>query len=386
MCEQGKSIKAHLTSRVNFSNPLPKNLASVSIHVDNSVKSFFGDTHWLTSKALDHCPSACTITDSAANVIVSNLVLPGDRTPTKIYALLNLEPHSFTSLPLAETNVALMSYHAESELLVNYAYRVLQGFGLCIGIPDGEKQGGRKCENMLRRDSPFFRWCSASFGGDLYSCVFNVVPHVVRGINQSSEALAATWVSQTCERHNGYLAELMKHMRVDSMGRCHRNRDELAHPALLLARDADGIWWGKDSPVPLDDTGAKKMLIASSYKFFLSMENTAIDDYLTEKFFEGFLADTLLVYLGAPNARRAAPAPHSFVSALDFEGPAALAAFLVALAVDEPRRQSYLAWRRPAVRVSEGFAEAMRHDLVRLDNRSMLCRLCRLAHGHVEIT
>ena len=125
-------------------------------------------------------------------------------------------------------------------------------------------------------------------------------------------------------------------------------------------------------------SGPRKMLIAGHYKFFVSLENTILDDYVTEKFYEGFMTDTVMVYLGAPNAERYAPAPHSFVNALDFEGPEALAGFLAALAGDEARYRSYLAWKleRP-VRVTEEFAASMRHDLVNIDGSSMLCRLCR---------
>jgi hypothetical protein len=53
----------------------------------------------------------------------------------------------------------------------------------------------------------------------------------------------------------------------------------------------------------------------------VSLENTILDDYyVTEKFYEGFLADTVIVYLGAPNAQAYKPAQHSFVNALDFVG------------------------------------------------------------------
>ena len=78
-----------------------------------------------------------------------------------------------------------------------------------------------------------------------------VVPHVLRSApapaNKSEGALAAVWVSATCERHGGYLQELMRLMRIDSMGRCYRNREEGDHPA-LRATDVDGIWWGEGGP------------------------------------------------------------------------------------------------------------------------------------------
>ena len=147
-----------------------------------------------------------------------------------------------------------------------------------------------------------------------------------------------------------------------------------------LPQDEDGIWWGRGQNLP--DRAAGKRLIAGHYKFFVSLENTIMDDYVTEKFYEGFMTDTVMVYLGAPNAERYAPAPHSFINALDFEGPEALANFLKKLADDEARYGAYQAWKRGRpVRVAPGFAAAMRHDLVRLDGGSVLCRLCALARG-----
>jgi hypothetical protein len=148
--------------------------------------------------------------------------------------------------------------------------------------------------------------------------------------------------------------------------------------ACATLQDEDSIWWGKDNGLP-GGSGPKKMLVAGHYKFFVSLENTILEDYVTEKFYEGFMTDAVMVYLGAPNAERYAPAPHSFINALDFEGPAALAVFLKELAGDEERYGAYQAWKlaRPA-QVKEEFAASMRHDMVNLDQNSMFCRLCKL--------
>ncbi len=87
----------------------------------------------------------------------------------------------------------------------------------------------------------------------------------------------------------------------------------------------------------------------------------------------------LQVYLGAPNARTHAPAPHSYIDAADFPGPEALAAFLLALAADEPRYLAYSAWKRarPFV-LSPAFHAAIRNDALRGGRHSVVCRLCRL--------
>ena len=93
--------------------------------------------------------------------------------------------------------------------------------------------------------------------------------------------------------------------------------------------------------------------------------------------------DSVMVYLGAPDAPDFAPAPHSFVNALDFPGPAALAAFLRALAADPARYDSYLAWKRGPgpVRLSQRYRQSVRSTDRAAGVDSVPCRLCRLMGG-----
>ena len=331
--------------------------------------------------ALKECSRNCEVVQDQNNFDVSVHLFRVSRNldQGKVFAVLNIEPHSFEDLPTGASNLVLMSFHAESELVVNYGYSLMHSFGLCVGDWTGTRDDGKPCENMRARDSGFYHWCAGSYG-DFFTCLFHIVPHIAQvGIeNKTGDALAVAWVSQTCGRHDNYLERLMRVIKIDSMGGCHRNRDEATHPGLRV-EDRDGIWWGRGQPVPVAGSGTRKMLVTAHYKFYVSLENTVMDDYVTEKFYEGFMTDTVMVYLGAPNARRYAPAPHSFVHALDFPGPEALGAFLLELAADPARYRAHLAWReaRPA-RVAEGFARSMGHDMVRLDGGSMLCRLCRL--------
>jgi hypothetical protein len=381
ICSRGAQIKSHIRSRQRFTNPI-NHERGVQIHIRDEMFNFFGRPRWLAPAALDECPHKCTITGDSNNFDVSIALfnVPPNPSPDKVYAVLNVEPHSFENIPTGASNVVLMSFHTESELVVNYGYSVMHSFGLCIGDKPGTRDDGTKCENLRARDTPFYKWCSGTYG-DFFTCVFHIVPHIAQmpWEQKSNDTLAVAWISQTCERHNGFLQRLMNLIKVDSMGGCHRNRDEKDHPGVKVT-DHDSIWWGKDTPVPTQGSGVRKMLMAAHYKFYISLENTVIDDYVTEKFYEGFLTDSLMVYLGAPNARRYAPAPHSFIHALDFDGPESLAAHMLELAADPARYHAYFAWRaaRP-VQVTPAFALSMRHDMVRLDNRSMLCRLCGIA-------
>jgi hypothetical protein len=55
------------------------------------------------------------------------------------------------------------------------------------------------------------------------------------------------------------------------------------------------------------------------------------------------------VVLGAPNTRDFAPADRCYVDTSDFDGPAALAAYLEELIEDESAYAAHLAWKRAGV-------------------------------------
>ena len=92
--------------------------------------------------------------------------------------------------------------------------------------------------------------------------------------------------------------------------------------------------------------------------------------------------DSVMVYLGAPDAAAFAPAPNSFVSALDFPGPAA---HLCALAADPARygSLSHLEWKRGPgpLRLPERYLRAARSSAAAGGADSVPCRLCRLVAG-----
>ena len=233
LCEYGAGVKAYLARRRPFTARVRR--ANASLYVDGSLTGWFGAAYWLTAPALAECDAGCTLAGGAegADVVVSHLH-PGERREDRVYAVLNMEAHS-NNLPTDADNVALMSFHRESEVVVSYGYIVMHSLGVCYGDAGGVRPNGQRCENMRARDSGFYRWCAERYGGDFLTCVFHVVPHVLGSAPAASKgagALGVTWISASCERHDNYLARLMKHMTIDSMGGCHRTRDEGSHPAL----------------------------------------------------------------------------------------------------------------------------------------------------------
>ena len=110
-------------------------------------------------------------------------------------------------------------------------------------------------------------------------------------------------------------------------------------------------------------------LFAQHYTFILAFENALCDDYVTEKFFVPLQHGLIPVVLGGANYTRLAPAG-SFVDALQFSGPAALAARLLWLLQRPAELERLRAWRRH-YRVYSGERELSWWS----------CELCRRLHG-----
>ncbi|OEO28518.1 hypothetical protein VW23_004475 [Devosia insulae DS-56] len=121
---------------------------------------------------------------------------------------------------------------------------------------------------------------------------------------------------------NAFSGALMRQIPVDSYGRVYRNR--------TLSED-----FGRQS----------KLGTISRYHFCLSLENSLLDDYVTEKLFDPLLAGTVPVYRGAPNAREFAP-EHSFIDAEAYGGPRGLADYLRHLLESPGEYAAYFAWRQ----------------------------------------
>jgi alpha-1,3-fucosyltransferase 10 len=149
-----------------------------------------------------------------------------------------------------------------------------------------------------------------------------------------------------------YLWELMNCMEIHSYGRLLNNRS-----------------------LEIPDRGQEtKLEVIRSYKFCLGFENSVCPDYVTEKFFEPFLAGTVPVYRGAPNVEDFAPGPHSFINADDFAGPRELAEYLTYLDHDDAAYEAYFAWRE------QGLSPQFKALLARRSDEPF-CKLAELVAG-----
>lgn len=128
-----------------------------------------------------------------------------------------------------------------------------------------------------------------------------------------------------------YLEELSKLVKVHSYGKCLKNVDEPK-----MAEDAR---WP-----PIAQRRARKVKVLSHYKFYLAFENLEVDDYVSEKIYEGLFAGTVPVYRGARQVAAFMPDNSSFIDA-NALSPANLAALLTRLSGDEKAYNKYFAFK-----------------------------------------
>jgi alpha-1,3-fucosyltransferase 10 len=146
---------------------------------------------------------------------------------------------------------------------------------------------------------------------------------------------------------NRFAFELMRRVKVDSLGDVLRNRPERA----------PGGWRGR-------------VAVMARYKLTLAFENSVSRDYVTDKFFDPLTVGSVPVYRGAAEVAELAPAPDCYIDARDFSGPDELGAHLAALDRDDEAYGRYHAWR------ARGLSPAFEAHLERLREPPLL-RLAR---------
>ena len=131
------------------------------------------------------------------------------------------------------------------------------------------------------------------------------------------EALWFVSHCQTTSHREDYVKELRKDLEVDIYGHC-----------------------GKKAPCPKGDNSCFDAL-SRKYKYYLAFENTLYEDYVTEKVFNWFNQDILIVVRGGSNYSRILP-PGTFVNTADFKSARDLGHFLESLASNKSEYIAYL--------------------------------------------
>ncbi|GMH53717.1 hypothetical protein TrRE_jg7334, partial [Triparma retinervis] len=121
-------------------------------------------------------------------------------------------------------------------------------------------------------------------------------------------------------------------MPLHSYGSCLHNRDE---PPVVPG-------------CAPSDRACRKQGVLRRYKFYLAFENDVVEDYVSEKVFDGLLGGTLPVYRGAESVDKLMPSDSrpAIVKISDFgDDMEKLAAHLLRLAGDEEEYNKYFEWK-----------------------------------------
>lgn len=140
-----------------------------------------------------------------------------------------------------------------------------------------------------------------------------------------TEAAPVAYVASSPHGRSGrdaYVAELMRHVAVDSYGARLRNR-----------------------AIPGDDGQRAKIRTIARHRFTLAFENSIARDYVTEKYFDALCAGSVPIVLGAPNVAEFAPSPGCHLDVANFRDPAQLAARIRELCADDAAYASMLRWK-----------------------------------------
>ncbi|ELU14773.1 hypothetical protein CAPTEDRAFT_132452 [Capitella teleta] len=153
------------------------------------------------------------------------------------------------------------------------------------------------------------------------------------------------WFVSNCRDKNGrlnYAIALGKHVQVDIYGSC------------------------GNKTCPRKEANRCFEMLNKRYKFYLSFENSACKDYITEKLFWNALQNEVVpIVMGAHPADYAAIAPpHSFIHVDDFKSPKDLANYLMKLDADDQLYNEYFRWKNTGSFI----------------NTKFWCRVCSMLH------
>ena len=131
------------------------------------------------------------------------------------------------------------------------------------------------------------------------------------------EALWFVSHCKTASRREDYVKELRKELEVDIYGGC-----------------------GQKAPCPKGDNSCFDKL-AKQYKYYLAFENTLYMDYVTEKVFNWFNQDILIVVRGGSNYTKILP-PGTYINSADFQSARHLGRFLKSLSSSKSEYIAYM--------------------------------------------
>ena len=161
---------------------------------------------------------------------------------------------------------------------------------------------------------------------DIYSAQFAFIPRKdvekeYKIPSKKSRKMVA-WMASHCNtqsRRENFVMELSKYIHVDTFGGCGKKSCPQSR------------WCHK---------------VLSKYKFYVAIENSLCNGYITEKPWIGFMVNTVPIVGGAGSEtyKRVLP-PHSYIDLDDFTSAKDVAEYLQLVALNDTLYREYFAWR-----------------------------------------
>ena len=148
---------------------------------------------------------------------------------------------------------------------------------------------------------------------------------------------------------------------VDAVGSCKKNVDlsTILPQCTGLPRSGDTVWLESEC-------------ILHHYKFYLAIENSRDEDYVTEMLYQGLRSGSVPIYLGAPNVRDYLPHPDSILLIEDFDSLEALVDYIKRASLDEKLYAKHMAWK--SMKLPDQFMDRV----VTRPVDSIFCKTCDL--------
>ena len=152
------------------------------------------------------------------------------------------------------------------------------------------------------------------------------------------------WLVSNCdaEERQEYVSELQTYINVSIYGKC---------------GDSESCPGERRSPI-CD-------ALLRRHKFYLAFENGNCPDYVTEKYWENAIGNSIVPVVMGGADYKALAIPNSYIDVRDFESPKKLADYLLFLDANDTEYNTYFSWKKRYRRVAPRYA----------------CTLCKQLHN-----
>lgn len=337
--QSGNNTSNH---RRHLATDLKKEIIQVLIF--DRVKGYLNWVQdWFIQAAIRKCSTRCILTDDKSELPNSDVVifhapthekLPKRYSSNAIFALLSMEQPKYArvlnNIDYVENNFDLLATYSMEPIYpgTNIPNMPITYFPLNLMSINSVLQPARPFESKN------------AYGTNVNVAVF-----------------ASNCKNAGAIQRLKYLEELMKFVTVHSYGKCLNNRQEPDMPA-------DPRW-----PAPAQRR-LRKIKVLSQYKFYLAFENLAVEDYVSEKIFEGVFAGAVPIYRGSSTIDAFMPSNDSYINANALE-PQKLAELIKSLSKDKDAYAKFFAFKsRP---IAPSFADVALKSYI---HPNVLCRFC----------